>query len=561
MKTAFRGISRKYERAAKESVERKCHLDSAHTSDFPNAAMDRRMRRLCIAFAGASLLPPLLDVHAAFAGTLRIVYRQQESREDARGEYGLGIPDRTRSTCRNCRWLFRSFVPALQRRIHPACRIGEAPRPGVAGPVFSPMRHMDKRRIASTVLCLALLAMQGMSFAATNISIWTHAMFEAERGDYIDSVKSFNAENKDIRIELFFGLRRGRYGDQVEAAAEEGKLPCVFDFDGANLYWYVRAGKLVPLDQFPFFEELKKKMLWTAVQQGTFSGRLYAVGQYESSLAIWGNRKLLEKAGVRIPASPRETWSGEEFESVLKKLKDAGNAYPLGLRLDDASPEWTAYAMAPILQSHGGDLVGGQGYRSAEGFLNDAASVRALRMLQDWVRRGYADVSPSAENNFMQGRSALSYGEPSLGARYRRVLGDDLVLIPMPRFGAKAVTSTRTWSWGISSTCPEPAAAAKVIEYLMSEKEVARISDATGGLPVLPSVFARSMKFGANGPLKVYFDQLFEGMVHLAPQTPLYPAIATALHEAVAAIVKGGDVQRELDKAVRKIGKAARDAK
>ncbi|KAF3999154.1 ABC transporter substrate-binding protein [Glaciimonas immobilis] len=408
---------------------------------------------------------------------------------------------------------------------------------------------------ATLALCTALSA---STQAQIIVSMWAHAGPGPERDVYRAAVAAFNAAHTDVQVE-FIALPEGSYSDQVNAATLARKLPCVLDFDGPSLYNYAWSGKIIALDQFPAINDLKNTMLKTLVQQGTYNGKLYSVGQFDSGLAIWGNLKMLQKAGVRIPASVEDAWTGPEFEDVLKKLKNDGVAYPLDMKFNYGIGEWITYSFTPIIQSFGGDLINRKTYQSADGVLNNPGSVKALQMVQRWVRQGYVNPSAKSDNDFTQGKSALSYVGHWTYSGYKKALGSDLVLIPMPRFGGKAVTGAGSWNWGISSNCKQPQAAAKLLAHLMSKQEVLRVAAANGAVPGLVSAIPASPDFVNGGPLRVYLDQLSGGVAVIRPQTPAYPAITTAFYESVNNIVAGANVKKELDKAVKKIDQNIED--
>lgn len=407
-------------------------------------------------------------------------------------------------------------------------------------------------KTAIRMCAAAVVVLASASHAQVVVSMWTHADAGGERDAYIESVKAFNAANKDVQIQLT-ALKPGTYDKEVSAAVAGKKMPCVLDFDGPSVYSHAWAGNIIPLDQFPAIKQIRNNVQRTLIAQGSYNGKLYSLGQYDSGLAIWGNRKLLGKAGVRIPKSVADPWTGEEFESVLRKLKESGVHYPLDMKLNYGVGEWFTYGFAPIVQSFGGDLIDRKTYRSAAGILNSPESVKALQSVQSWVKQGYVNPNQKDDKDFVEQRSALSYVGHWAYPDYKKALGDDLVLIAMPRFGRSVVAGAGSWNWGISSHCKHPEEAARVIAHLMSKEEVLRISNANGAVPALFSAIPESKGYGSGGPLRIYLEQIFGSLALIRPQTPAYPAITKAFYEAVGKIVKGADVKAELDQAVQKI--------
>jgi multiple sugar transport system substrate-binding protein len=383
------------------------------------------------------------------------------------------------------------------------------------------------------------------------IQMWHHAGQGGEREAVAAAVRRFNAANRDIKVEIAV-LPDGSYNDQVNAAALADTLPCLLDFDGPNNYNYAWAGKLIPLDKY-VPADLKADLLPSLLQQATYNGKIYNLGQFDSGLALWGNRDTLTKAGIRIPKGIADAWTKTEFDAALTKLKAAGVAFPLDLKLNYGVGEWFTYGFSPIIQSFGGDLINRRDFKSANGVLNGNASVRAMTWFQGLIKQGFVNPKPAGDTDFVEGRSALSWVGHWMYPDYKKALGNKLVLLPMPKLGARAVTGMGSWTWGISSDCKTPDQAAKFLNFILSTDEVSAMATASGAVPGRKSAIARSKLFADGGELNVYVQQLNGGVARARPATPAYPTITTAFAEAVNNIITGADVKGELDKAVKKI--------
>jgi multiple sugar transport system substrate-binding protein len=415
---------------------------------------------------------------------------------------------------------------------------------------------MTGRRALRAALAWALLAALGgaalASAAPRHISLWVHSGPGPEREVYPASIRAFRATNPDLAVDLKV-LPEGSYGGQVRAAAFAHKLPDVLEFDGPNVSAYAWSQRIIPLDRFPAIRALRADLLPTLLRQGTYRGRLYSVGQYDSGLAIWGNRRLLARAGVTVPTRLEDAWDLPALEAALRRLKASGVPHPLDMKFNYGMGEWFTYGFTPIVQSLGGDLVDRNGYRTAQGWINGPAAVRALTLVQAWVRAGYVNAAARDDGDFIQGRAALSWVGHWAYGTYRKALGDDLVLIPMPRFGTRAVTGAGSWSLGISADSQHPEAAARLVAFLMGPREIARVTAANGAVPGTRTALRASSWYRPGGPLAIFAEQLEAGLGRVRPETPAYPVISSAFAEAVNNIVAGADVRTELDRAARKI--------
>ncbi|RKX78816.1 MAG: ABC transporter substrate-binding protein [Spirochaetes bacterium] len=393
----------------------------------------------------------------------------------------------------------------------------------------------------------------------TVIKVWFHSGKGEEREVLDAQVKEFNSMQNEVRVDPV-RLPEGSYNEQVSAATLSGDLPDLLDFDGPNLYNYAWAGHLIPLDPY-ISEELKNDLLPSILQQGTYGGKIYALGTFDSGLAIWGNREYLEKAGVRIPNGIDDPWDFKEFKEALEKLQALPETeYVIDFKLNYGQGEWYTYGFSPIIQSFGGDLIDRSDYQSAGGVLNGPEAVKAMEWFQSLFEEGYSIIRPPGDDDFYGKKiAALSWVGHWMWQPHRNGLGDNLVLIPMPKLGDRAVTGMGSWCWGITSQSKNPEAAWKFLSYLMQPSQILFMTNANGAVPSRKSALAKSELYGEGGPLQIFADQLRGGVAVPRPITPAYPTITQAFAEAVQNIITGGNVKEELDKAVQKIDQDIKD--
>ncbi|MBF0288633.1 MAG: sugar ABC transporter substrate-binding protein [SAR324 cluster bacterium] len=389
--------------------------------------------------------------------------------------------------------------------------------------------------------------------AAQTIQVWFHSGKGEERKVLNEQVKRFNQMQQEIHVNLIL-LPEGSYNDQVNAAALAKDLPDLLDFDGPYIANYVWSGFLRPLDKL-VNKEIIEDLLPSIINQGTYpgDGRLYSIGTFDSGLALWGNKQLLKKGGVRIPTSTKDAWNLKEFEEALAKLASTpGVKWPLDLKLNYGRGEWFTYGFSPILQSMGGDLIDRKRWVPS-GTLNSKASIEAMGLLQKWVKQGWVVNAASGDNKFYGDKSVgLSWVGHWMWQAHKKGLGDDLVLIPMPRFGSKAVTGMGSWNWGITKKSKHPKLAAKFLEFLLQPEEVLRMANANGAVPARLTSIDQSSLYQKGGPLHLFIEQL-KTIAVPRPFHPAYPILTSVYAEAVDHILAGGNVEIELNKAVRKI--------
>ena len=388
------------------------------------------------------------------------------------------------------------------------------------------------------------------------LEIWAHAGREEERRTLEAQIDRFRAERSEVRIDLTW-IPEGSYNGQVQAAALAGHLPDLLEFDGPYLYSYAWQGHLLPLDDL-LPEAIQADLLPSILAQGRYRDRLFGLGTFDSGLGLWASRARLEVANARIPRNPGDAWSAEEFSDLLERLaQDDPDGQVLDLKLNYTG-EWFSYAFSPLLQSAGGDLMDREPEGMASGTLDGPKSVAAMTEVQSWIRRGRVD--PNLDDAaFARGRVPLAWGGHWNYPGYRAALGEDLLLLPLPRMGETMVTGQGSWQWGITRRARDPELAMDFLAFLLRPEEVLAMSEANGGVPATRSAVGRSEAYGPEGPLHLFARQLEEGYARPRPRTPAYPVISDAFDRAFQDIRHGTDPAAALSAAARRIDRELRE--
>lgn len=416
-------------------------------------------------------------------------------------------------------------------------------------------------RLLSTLLATAaLLGAAGMAEAKTVI----HVMHQGDPGwvkAYGDVAKRFEAANPDIDVEMIYAPHDA-YNEKFSAAVMAKQLPDVMELDAPFLANYVWSGYLQPIKPL-VDQDLLDDMTSSNISQGTYpiDKDLYAIGLTDSSVVLYGNKKYLEAIGARIPKSVDDAWTREEFEGYLEKLsKLEGVKWPIDtFRGYGIKTEWITYAYGPLLESAGCDLVDRKTW-TASGTLDSEACVKALTMMQTWVKNGWVVPTSSGTNQFYaEGQpAALAMGGHWFYAEAAAAMKDNIVVMPLPKIGKKGVSPNGTWIWGISATSENPEAAGKFLSFLLKDKDYRDYAKTQSAYPGLKSFAAESPLYAEGGPLAVAFEQASKTAVARPPH-PAYPTITSAFMQAVDKIFNGGDAQEALTAAAKKIDQDIED--
>ncbi|MGE6784467.1 ABC transporter substrate-binding protein [Ensifer adhaerens] len=419
---------------------------------------------------------------------------------------------------------------------------------------------MGNRLLHAFFASSVLLCSAGLVEAKTVI----HVMHQGDPGwvkAYGDVAKRFEDANPDIDVEMIYAPHDA-YNEKFSAAVMAKQLPDVMELDAPFLANYVWSGYLQPIKPL-VDKDILDDMTGSNIAQGTYpiDKDLYAIGLTDSSVVLYGNKKYLEAIGARIPKSVDDAWTREEFEGYLEKLsKLEGVKWPIDtFRGYGIKTEWITYAYGPLLESAGCDLIDRKAWK-ASGTLDSEACVKALTMMQTWVKNGWVVPTSSGTNQFYaEGQpAALAMGGHWFYAEAAAAMKDNIVVMPLPKIGEKGVSPNGTWIWGISASSENPEAAGKFLSFLLKDRDYRDYAKTQSAYPGLKSFAAESPLYAEGGPLAVAFEQASKTAVARPPH-PAYPTITSAFMQAVDKIFNGGDAQEALTAAAKKIDQDIED--
>jgi len=401
---------------------------------------------------------------------------------------------------------------------------------------------------------MAILILGSLVFGEVKeikLVMWQHGTGLEETDFYRKRIEDFNKAYKGkIKVE-FVVIERGGgmgYEEKVNIAAASGDLPDIMALDGPYTAVYAEAGILRPLDDL--IDKNSKDFqdfVPSIVKQGTWNGKLYALGAMESSVAIYYNKKMFKEAGItNIPTTVDKAWTWDQFYNVCKKLKAK---YPLAIvGLSGGLDEWLTYMATPFVWSNGGDIISPDGFK-AEGYLNSPQTIEALAKVQQLFKEGLTTWDPGGLT-MEEGEVPMMLSGPWGAIILKNYPNIDWGIIPLPKFKVHA-SPTGSWQWGITTKCKYPQAAIEVIKWMTNKESVRGLCEVTNMLPARKSVIDSMAKF-RKLPLSVLRDQLLKSG-HPRPSTPVYLTLTVEFQKAYKAIMEGEDPKTVLDNAAKSV--------
>lgn len=409
-------------------------------------------------------------------------------------------------------------------------------------------------------MALLFLSVLGLATGAVSAQGKISVMFQATgaEGDSFKALFDRFTKATGIAVEPQF-IPHDTYFEKFTANVAARRVADVMQLDAPFLANFVWNGYLSPLEGL-IDPKVIADLTPSSVFQGTYpiDGRLYALGNADSTVLLYGSRKALKAAGVRIPTGLKDAWTKDEFDDALAKLaKVPGIKWPLDLfRAYGVKTEWATYAFQPVFESFGGRLIDPTTWK-AKGALDSPESVAAALEIQSWVKKGYVVPASSGTNALYRDadKAALAWGGNWVWSDAYASMKDDLVAIPLPNFGKGVKSPNGTWIWAITKSSRNPKAAAKFLNFLATDPQF--IKDSPGAFPGLKS-WAKAMPL-YNDPrqMKVAFDQSTVAVPR--PVYPGYPVLTASFQTALDNILSGADPKTELSKAAAAIDQDGAD--
>lgn len=414
-----------------------------------------------------------------------------------------------------------------------------------------------KKRLTCAALAavLALSALTGCSggskaaggktsSGAKLVTIWSPTDEPAIEEWWTQKISEFNEAHKgevEVKREAIVRADSYAYEDKINAAVTSNDLPDILYVDGPNISNYAANGIIVPIDSY-FTEEDLKDFVDSIKVQGTYDGKLFALGATESSVALFYNKDMTEAAGITMPDKMEEALTWSQYEEIAAKLTQ-GDVAGANIIMDKG--EGLPYVLEQFWISNGTDFVSEDG-AVADGYVNSEKGMEAANFLNGLIQKGYANVEPMKQE-FHNGKCATMLGGSWEVATLESSFPDlnwGVTYFPVADNGGINASPTGDWAACITKNA-DADAAGQVMAYLMNEENITSYAKAISKLPTRTSSYDTLTEYNEY-PRSLFKEQSLNSG-HPRPRTPGYTVLSPGFSEAMMNIFTGADVKESLD--------------
>lgn len=387
---------------------------------------------------------------------------------------------------------------------------------------------------------------------ARKIVLWGPSAAPAVEEWWTEKITEFNEEyagQYELSRESIVRSNSYAYEDKINSAITSNDLPDILLLDGPNVASYAANGIIVPIDDYIARED-KDDLVASSLEQNTYNNVLYAMGNTESSVALFYNKDMIEAAGIKVPESLEDAWTWSQFYDIAKQLTTDEVA---GTNIIMDKGEGIPYVMEQFWISNGTDFTNPEGSK-ADGYLNSEKGVEAAAFLNSFIQDGLANIEPIPKE-FHNGKAATAlagcwevvtlnneYPDLNWGVTYFPVADEGIPSSP-----------TGDWTMTITKDSKDPEAAAVALNFLTSKENAASYAQAQGKPPARKSSYDVLTQYDEM-PMAIFKEQLLN-TGHARPRTPSYTVLSPQISEAMMNIFTGADIQESLDKAAQAFDK------
>ena len=337
-----------------------------------------------------------------------------------------------------------------------------------------------------------------------------------------------------LHVSVMPGLELHKTKLQLAAAA--GRLP---DLASIDSYWLpLFANDVQPLESDWPVEDRADFLPFTIQTLSDPAGHVLGLWHETDCRALFYRKDL-------VPVPPR-TWAEllDTASRVAREQHMSGYLYNAGRW------EGTVFDHLAMFWAQGAELVDRDGRPILGKEPNRGAMLRVLGFLRDTIQRGASPRSVLGHTDYQQLTGAAVAGDAAmfLGGNWQvKDLQTGLSpaefakwdIAPIPQADARTrSTGTGGWVWVVFAKDPgRRRAAIEFIRDVEAPAHAARISAATGHLPVRRSVYRDFPIFSRDPWYRRFGEMLADG--HARPTSLIYPAMSQQLQLAIGAVVSG----------------------
>lgn len=408
---------------------------------------------------------------------------------------------------------------------------------------------MSKKLIVGLVVFSMLMSVMGtVIFAEETLRLSGWVSSPEETKLLKNLLKSFEDEYPDIKVK--YEPISGNYMQKIQTMLAAGNAPDVFYLDSSEAPTLMNSGALQPLDKYIEETNFDLEDFSDSLLNGfNWEGSVYGLPKDVSTLALFYNKELFDKAGLEYPD---KSWTWQDYITAGKKITkdtdDDGEIDQWGMVLNANLSRFLPFVYqnkGKFINVKKGEMVAGQKALKALEFYSDLKNKHEIattpsgvgaQWLGDALAKGNVGMVltgnwtiPYMENNAPK----VEYGTAVLPKKKQRA------------------TLAFTVGYVIPKQSDKKEAAWKLLSYLTGKEGMRKWTNLGLALPSRHSVM-ESFKY-QDDPLR---QALIAGIDHAHPWqfVPGFGPVLDTINSELQAVMLNGKDPKKAIKAIREKG-------
>lgn len=391
-----------------------------------------------------------------------------------------------------------------------------------------------------------------------NVSLDFVWFSDGAEGDVMKGiVKDYEAKNPNVKINLIEVAYKD-LSTKLKTMISGGKPPALARISTTEIGSFSNsavdlAEKLGGVDAFTsqFIDSLKpyyvvNNKVIAAPMDVTANGLIY-------------NKTLFNKAGVKVPTSPDNVWTWDEFNAALKQVMQKGGA-KYGLVWDFTPHRWST-----LLYQFGGSMMDADGTKAT---INSDAGVAAVQYFKKMHDDGVMPASvwlggENPNNLFRSGEVAAHFAGNWMISNYKDITNFEWGVTYMPKAKQRSSVPGGKFVMAFNKSGVEKESA-DFIQYLSSKDVNSKYNK--DSLFMSPRKDSAKLDYAYG---KEMFEVFANELANTAPaaaqdwsKQEIVPKFSTDLKNSIVDVVSGKATAKDaMDKVAKVIDKAIADAK
>ena len=301
---------------------------------------------------------------------------------------------------------------------------------------------------------------------------------QARHNATIEALDTYAADNGTT-----FSYEYNSWDSYFEDLATEtvgNNLPDIIQMSTTDIINYAQNGQIIDLQSYIDDGTIDTSKIEAAsLDGGKVDGKEVGITTGVNTVTVAYNKDIFDQAGV---AYPEDDWTWSEYIDDAKQIYEK-----TGIQSDIPFLAEARWVVETWVRSYGYDLFSedGQSLPWADDAKVTGAIASAMQDVRDGIEAGYfidpevqVAWSTTEDQYVVQGKSAMSFILSNYYGTYCTTLGSDLGMAMLPKMDDGTQTGMYLNSnmyWCITSNSKDPAASAKVVNYLINDKDAALI--------------------------------------------------------------------------------------